>query len=478
MPDTFRYTDEHPYIGKGLGRNVKEGKAYTEDSADVAEFEDLFLNTCYNDGWQKYGLGIDEYINACIQVSRKNYVDLMPDGTTKKVGNSIKSRKMSGYLKKFIDEAIIMLLHNNGHDFLNFYYDYIEKIYNYEIPIKDIASKGSIKKSLKEYKEDCQKLTKAGNKKSRQAWYELAIQNNLKVNMGDSVYYVNTGTKKNHSDVKKVTHQFVYDDDKNLVELTAKLKTALFKNNLDKYKVSAIKELTAAQKKEIIKANVVKEEDEVILNCKLVPPEIVNSEEDILCSQVDGLEYNSEKYIEQFNNRVKVFLVCFHPDIRNDILIKNPSERKFFTKEEATLVSGYPNKPEDQDTLEALMTPERKEIEFWLKVGERPPFLEECEIEWDRLVEEYKEIKKKEDNDLFKNEDEKYLKAISDITKEEVDSFYEEGTIPDRILDIVTVSSDMHFYFKAIPDMTPSTGGNVFDDIAVSQSVDIDETFE
>ena len=26
MPDTFRYTDEHPYIGKGLGRNSVKDK--------------------------------------------------------------------------------------------------------------------------------------------------------------------------------------------------------------------------------------------------------------------------------------------------------------------------------------------------------------------------------------------------------------------------------------------------------------------
>ena len=53
MPDSFRYTEEHPYIGKGLGRNVKEGKAYTGVEADVAEFEDLFLNTTYNGGIQR-----------------------------------------------------------------------------------------------------------------------------------------------------------------------------------------------------------------------------------------------------------------------------------------------------------------------------------------------------------------------------------------------------------------------------------------
>ena len=97
MPDTFRYTDENPYIGKGFGRNVKEGKRYTGVEADVAEFEDMYLNTSYNGGWQRYGLGIDEYISSSLNISRKNYADKLEDGKTKLVGNSIKSRKMSGY---------------------------------------------------------------------------------------------------------------------------------------------------------------------------------------------------------------------------------------------------------------------------------------------------------------------------------------------------------------------------------------------
>ena len=59
----------------------------------------------------------------------------------------------------------------------------------------------------------------------------------------------------------------------------------------------------------------------------------------------------------------------------------------FFTEEEAKLVSGYPNKPEDQDTFEALMTPEIKEIEFWVSINEVPPFVKECNIDWDKLVE-------------------------------------------------------------------------------------------
>ena len=454
--DKFRYTDEHPYIGKGLGRNTVEGKPYTKVEADVAEFEDLYMSQAYNGGINKMGLGIDEYCDATINFARKNYADLMPDGTTKKVGNTIKSRKMSGYLEKFIDEGVDLLLRGNGYKFLSNYYDYIEKIYNYQIPIKDIASKGNIKKTIKDYIADCKTLTKAGSKKSRQAWYELVIKENVNVNVSDTIYYINTGTKKGHSDVKRVTHFYYYLNGEK-TEITKEVEK-LYKNQ----------EGTKMTRLELAKqqyGSSAFDEDEIILNCKLVPNEILDKEEDVLCSEYEGLEYNVEKYIDQFNKRIKPLLVCFHPDIRNKILVNNPKDKLFFTEEQSKLVSGYPNKEEDQDTFEALMTPERKEIEFWVKINEVPPFVKECNIDWDGLVKKHLEEVKQENNELYTTENAKYLAALDAITNKDVEEFESEGKIPAVLSSIVTLGSDMRFYFKKIPNKTPSTGGFIFDDI-------------
>ena len=209
MPKSFRYTDENPYIGKGLGRNVEKGKTYTKVEGDVAEFEDLFLNQGWNGGVNKMGLGVDEYCASTINFSRKNYADLLDNGKTKMVGNTIKSRRMSGYIEKFLETGIDLLLMGKGQEFIENYYDYIYRIYNYQIPLRDIASKGKIKKTIEDYKADCNTLTKSGSKKSRQAWYELVIKDNIKVNLDDTIYYVNCGTKKSDSDVKRITHQFV-----------------------------------------------------------------------------------------------------------------------------------------------------------------------------------------------------------------------------------------------------------------------------
>lgn len=475
MPLTFRYTEENPYIGKGLGRNVIKDKVYTGVDADVAEFEDLYINSPFKEGGiNKMGLGVDEYCPATINFSRKNYADLLENGKTKKVGNTIKSRKMSGYIEKFLDEGIDLLLNGNGQKFLENYYKYIDMIYNYRIPLRDIASKGKIKKTIEQYKADCNTVTKSGTKKSRQAWYELVIQNNVKVDLNDTIYYVNTGTKKSESDVKRITHQYTKINGE-FVEIDSKVKKELLMKalNVTDLKLSSLK---AKEIKELLKPYIAKEEDEIILNCKLIPNEIVEAEEDILCN--DDIEYNVVKYIDQFNSRIKPLLVCFSPEIRDKIIIKNPEERQYFTEEQCKLVSGYPNKETDQDTFEQLMTPERKEIEFWTKINEVPPFVKECGINWEELVEKHNKIKEEEQSIIFQEENAKYLDAISNLTEDDVNDFEEKGDIPSSLLNIVTLDSSMCFKFIKLPHMTPSTGGYIFDDIRTyDNSEELYETF-
>ena len=52
------------------------------------------------------------------------------------------------------------------------------------------------------------------------------------------------------------------------------------------------------------------------------------------------------------------------------------------------------------------------------------------------------------------------------VSESSIKAFEEEGKLPASISSIVTMGSDMRLYFKKIPNMTPSTGGFVFDDIA------------
>ena len=58
MPNKFRYTEENPYIGKGLNRESKLGKKYVGNEADVAEYNDVILSKTYNGATENLsGLG-------------------------------------------------------------------------------------------------------------------------------------------------------------------------------------------------------------------------------------------------------------------------------------------------------------------------------------------------------------------------------------------------------------------------------------
>ena len=452
MPDTFRYTKEHPYIGKGLNRLVKEGKEYIDEWGDIMEFNDLFMRN-------KMGLDEDEVIPANITCARKNYLDLLDNGEVKMVGNTLKSKKMPIYIEKFIAKAAELLLHNKGKEFIEYYYDYIEKIYNMQIPLKDIASVGKIKTSIKEYKEGCKQLTAAGTKKARQAWYELAIKENLNVNMGDAIYYINTGNKKGDSDVKRITKYFymngnekidyavdengekLYDRKGNIVSLTKYLEKQF----------NAFKKENKGTKMKLYEFGQtlfpnLEEEDIILFNCVILSNDLVEDEEDHFCD--DNFEYNCEKYIEMFNKRIRPLLVVFDKNIRttinekgkeiDNILISDPKNRKTFTEEETKLVSGQPFNETDQDTYEQLMTMEDKEIKFWLSVDKVPTYMEYIEgMNWEQIKNDYFARQEQMKQDGIKEEFTQYVSIIDNLKQSDVEELIDDGILPEKLLPLI-----------------------------------------
>lgn len=474
LPDKYRYTSENPYIGKGLNRNVVEGKEYTGFEADVAEFNDLYMR-------RFMGLGIDEIVDSTINFSRKNYADYFPENPypedVKKVGNSVKSKKMSGFIAKFLDRGIRLLLQKNGAGFLDEYYAYIERIYNYDIPLKDIAAKGKVKKSLKAYIEDCKVITKAGRPKSRQAWMELALRDGIKVDMGDTLYYINTGKKKSQSDVKKVVHYYVttttlIGEERKDLRTTFEREHKKYKKENENDKNITLDEFVQRFHPEAIK------EEEIVLNAMLLPREIIDSEEDFYCK--DGEEYNVPKYIDMFNKRITGLLVCFKKEIRDRILITNPADRPVFTTSEMELCSGEPNKVGDQDTYEALMTMEDKEIRFWAAHPEfEIPFLEECDMNWDEIYSDYNNRLQREKELGIDNVRKIYDEVLNTLTQSDIDALEEDGTLPtklDKIIDIDPVTG--FFVSKEYPDIVIGNVNDMLDAVYYKSVLDYDSDIE
>lgn len=475
--DKYRYTEEHPYISTGESRETEKDKKYVGFRADLAEFNDKYMKDFHYspNGINKMGCGLDEVVDSTINFSRKNYCDYFPDepfpSDVKMVGNTIKSKKMPEYIAKFLAVAVRLLLKNDGIGFLNEYYNYIEKIYNYKIPLRDIATKGKVKKSIEEYKEDCKTLTKAGRPKSRQAWYELAILNNLNISNGDVIYYINTGKSKSHADVKKVTHYFnIVNGEKKEITKDIDKEYKIYKKEIkDKDKLlEKSKWIVETYPNHIV-------EEELIMNCVLVPTEVIESNQDTFCDE--NMEYNTAKYIDMFNKRITPLLVCFNRDIREKILINNPNDRQFFTDNEAQLCSGQPNKVGDQDTYEALMTMEDKEIRFWIKYNMVPPFLKECQMgEWENIVKDYNERMEKERKLGIDKEREAYNSLLNKLTKDEIFDFIENGTIPPAFLKIVDYNPVNGTFVSKIQNDVKI--GELYDISELLDRIDNEDAFE
>lgn len=300
-----RYT--YKYIGKGNNGLVTEGYEYVGTEADVAEYNDLFMRG-------EMGLDTDGQWPATINVARKNYALLTDKGKVKLTGNTIKSKKLQTYVAEFLDSGLRLLLDGRGSEFLESYYQYVDDLFNLKIPISKIANKARVKQSIDDYKRHITKRTKSGSLMSRQAHMELVVKENIPVGLGDTIYYINNGTRKSHGDVQK-------------------------------------------------------KGDEVTLNCYLVNEKEITENPDMLG------EYNVPRYISAFNKRIEPLLVVFSPEIRDEILIEDPNKRPFFTKSQTQLVRGYPRRDGDQDTLDEVLTLSDSEIAYWRHVGVDPFYM-------------------------------------------------------------------------------------------------------
>ena len=473
LPETFRYTDENPYISTGKSRETKEGVAYTGYKADVAEFNDLFMCDMHYhvDAINKMGLGIDEIVESTINFSRKNYADYFPENPypkdVKLVGNTIKSKKMPGYIAKFLDKGIRLLLQNKGSEFLDYYYDYVEKIYNYQIPLKDIASKGKIKKSIDDYIKDTETLTKAGRPKSRQAWYELCIKDGLTPDIGETIYYINTGSKKSESDIKKVTKWYEYTKDGEKIDRTKEVEKGAkqWRKDPDNERRYNMSQSNGAKliypEVEWMKENGFhyQKEYELVFACELLDQNIIDSEEDVFCE--DGKEYNVSKYVDMFNKRITPLLVCFSKDIRDKILITDPKNRQYFTKEESALVSGEPDAPGDQDEIEDVLRMEDREVKFWIEHPEWiPPYTKECGMDWEAIKTEYLAREEEERKLGIDKIREQYEEIVENMTQAEVTAFM-NGNPPKSLMAIVEPDpKSSHFLARDFPGVVI---GNVMD---------------
>ena len=300
--------DNHRYVGRGLNWKVKKGKEYLGPEADVAEYNDIFMRG-------EMALDTDGVWPSCINLARKNYAVMDAKGKIKLTGNSIKSKKLPLYIEEFLDKGIKLLLNGDGKSFIEYYYEYLTLIYQKKISLSKVAQRAKVKLTLEDYRKRLTTKTKAGNSMSRMAHMELAIQNNLNVNLGDVIMYVNNGTKASHGDVQK-------------------------------------------------------KGEGIVLNCYMLESNILEKDPNLTG------DYNVPRAITTFNKRIEPLLVVFKQEVRDGLIVDNPDNRGIFTTSQCELINGLPFEDGDQDKLEEdVLDITEAELEYWKKRGLDPYYM-------------------------------------------------------------------------------------------------------
>jgi hypothetical protein len=155
---------------------------------------------------------------------------------------------------------------------------------------------------------------------------ELAIKHNLNVQLGDIIYYVNNGTRASHGDVQNKGNDIVLND-----------------YLLDSKELESNPNMTG--------------------------------------------NYNVPRAIVTFNKRIEPLLIVFKEEIRKSLLVTDPEQRSFYTKEQSELINGVPFNEKDQDSVEDLLTITDKELTFWDKRGINPNYIYDLAEEgWEKHI--------------------------------------------------------------------------------------------
>jgi DNA polymerase elongation subunit (family B) len=295
---------------------------------------------------------------SCLNLSRINYATLLmaKDKKTgelkekiKLTGNTIKSKVMPEYIEEFIDNAFRMILHGQGKEFIDYYYDYADDIRYMQIPLKKIASKNRIKTTLSAYKK--RGKDKNGREKGMQAHMELLIEKREQI--AEELFQKH----KDKLGFSKSEEKLTIDDKIKLV-----INYMPPEPELDStvYYVNSGYRKSHGGSRKIIDKTTGKERF-----CAT----IISTEDLQENPNMTGV-YNYEKYLDAFNKRVEVLLVGFDPEIQNKILVKidknGDLKKEMFTNDQLML------KNFDLDDFDESMHLEELEVNFWNKTAYDP----------------------------------------------------------------------------------------------------------
>lgn len=340
------------------------------------------------------GVDMDGVWQSSLTLSRINYANLTNEEIDKKTGkvvppkikltgNTIKSKTMSEYIEDFIDTGLKLILNDKGEEFVEYYNEYLKKIFYKQIPLKKIATKKKYKSTIKEYLN--RGKNKNGQAKGKQAHMELVMQerNNLVIKEYEKLYGVDDSTLNEK-----------YEKAGHLLPSEPEADTYLYYVNIGTKKSQGDSALI---------------EDEN--GNKILASQLISAEDLEQNPEMTG-DYNVQKYIDAFNKRVSAIMEGFTPEVRKLIIIKDPAKREYLDPKDLKLQS-FAN-----DDYNESMILEEKELRFWNRTGYDPNLIWKgfrlpSENALDHLA-EYQEKITFLNNKLQEHGDTRLVKSVND----------------------------------------------------------------
>jgi len=297
---------------------------------------------------------------SCLNLSRINYgtLSMAKDKKTgemkekvKLTGNTIKSKVMPEYIEEFIDKGLNMILHGQGKEFVKYYYDYVDDIRYMRIPLKKIASKSKIIKTLSAYKK--RGSDKNGREKGMQAHMELLIEKREKI--AAELFEKH----KDNLNLEKIKKELTIDDKIRLIANYMPQEPEL--DSVVYYVNSGYKKSYGDSRKITDK----------ITNEERYCATLINNEDLQQNPNMTGV-YNYAKYLDAFNKRVETLLVGFAPDVQKKILVEMDKEDNLIKADFSPLLDELALRNFDSDNFDESMYLEDLEVDFWNKTGYDP----------------------------------------------------------------------------------------------------------
>ena len=301
------------------------------------------------------------------------------------IGGAIIKKTQSEYITEFVEKEVVKLMRGDALGFLNAYWDYISLIQDRKLNVNLITSKAKIKKSKNEYLEHIKGVNKNGQPLNRQVHMEMLINAGVDFDMGDTVYYVNTGTNEKDKDSMSVNTTFATCDisDVNINDIT-KVMATNERNRIKSYLVRIYEQGYLTVNSKCMDGDLIAFLDDIATwkNIKFktktlkkgVFVEFIKTEFIINCTLVDTyksdnfINYNSVLYIDKFNKAVHPLFVVFKPELRDKLMIKDKRDRPFVLESDLELINSIPfagKEKKTQMSYEEVMEITKEEDEYW-----------------------------------------------------------------------------------------------------------------